>query len=555
MKYYSIAIFECTPLHIPQHSAIRIRIRIRIPNPTIGYGTHYVDLWCGSPPQRQTVIVDTGSGITAFPCSGCRDCGVPDYHIDRLFVEEESSTFDETTCSNQGDCIMDRSVCNGNTCSVTMAYAEGSRWSAYEAVDRCYVAGPHETPLVSVLAESSDASSLEGDDMNPKHAADLAFGMTFGCQTRKDGIGQTVRSVFHAPAEDHQGRNRGRGHDNGGVDQRLHLTPMVYTPRFDQGRRSFSNVYVRRMMLREGKYGESVQSTDVNPNKGVVVLDIDEGTLNRGGTIVDSGTTDTYFNSGINAEFSRVFLKITGRNHNNNPLNLSDEEFKQLPTILIQLASDDPTNSMHDVYKTTGLAGSIDPLHPSDVILAIPPSHYMEYNPSQNVYCSRFYPTERSGNVLGANAMMGHDVFFDMENNRIGWAESACDYTRTVQENGYDFEITGDLKPVEEVGGNGGAVDTTTTAAAAAENNNGDENKPCESISSGAKCQTIEGCTWGWGKCTKIGDSDNNNDNDNDTANTDTEEEATPADASATAAASEQQDRDPEPIEDDATET
>jgi hypothetical protein len=27
-----------------------------------GYGTHYADLWVGSPPQRQTVIVDTGSG-------------------------------------------------------------------------------------------------------------------------------------------------------------------------------------------------------------------------------------------------------------------------------------------------------------------------------------------------------------------------------------------------------------------------------------------------------------------------------------------------------------
>ena len=25
-----------------------------------GYGTHYVDLWVGTPPQRQTVIVDTG---------------------------------------------------------------------------------------------------------------------------------------------------------------------------------------------------------------------------------------------------------------------------------------------------------------------------------------------------------------------------------------------------------------------------------------------------------------------------------------------------------------
>jgi hypothetical protein len=65
-----------------------------------GYGTHYVDLWCGSPPQRQTVIVDTGSGVTAFPCSGCSEnCGVPDYHVDELFVEADSATFQANTCA------------------------------------------------------------------------------------------------------------------------------------------------------------------------------------------------------------------------------------------------------------------------------------------------------------------------------------------------------------------------------------------------------------------------------------------------------------------------
>jgi hypothetical protein len=36
-----------------------------------GYGTHYVDLWVGSPvPQRQTVIVNTGSSITSFHARG-----------------------------------------------------------------------------------------------------------------------------------------------------------------------------------------------------------------------------------------------------------------------------------------------------------------------------------------------------------------------------------------------------------------------------------------------------------------------------------------------------
>lgn len=33
-------------------------------------GYYYTNLFVGTPPQKQTVIVDTGSSLTAFPCSG-----------------------------------------------------------------------------------------------------------------------------------------------------------------------------------------------------------------------------------------------------------------------------------------------------------------------------------------------------------------------------------------------------------------------------------------------------------------------------------------------------
>lgn len=32
-----------------------------------GYGTHYADLWCGTPPQRQTVIVVSLAGFIFSP--------------------------------------------------------------------------------------------------------------------------------------------------------------------------------------------------------------------------------------------------------------------------------------------------------------------------------------------------------------------------------------------------------------------------------------------------------------------------------------------------------
>jgi Xylanase inhibitor N-terminal len=149
-----------------------------------GYGTHYVDLWCGTPSQRQTVIVDTGSGVTAFPCSGCSsDCGVPKYHASPLFVERDSSSFKKLTCQQ---CL--RGTCRkyggtdgggGDECHIGMSYQEGSSWSAYEAVDSCYVGGPHVAP-------TADDGGV--DAMDPSHAPAFAFDMKFGCQTHLTGL-------------------------------------------------------------------------------------------------------------------------------------------------------------------------------------------------------------------------------------------------------------------------------------------------------------------------------------------------------------------------------
>lgn len=232
----------------------------------------------------------------------------------------------------------------------------------------------------------------------------------------------------------------------------------------------------------------------MNPNEGIRVLDLSESVLNTGGVIVDSGTTDTYWNRGIASEFNRVFASMSGRQHSNSGIELTDEELHALPTIIFQLVSDvENTNpQVEDAFHTPGMAGVLDPNHPSDILLAFPPTHYMEYDDSTGMYTSRFYPTEGRGSVLGANAMMGHDIFFDVDNDRLGWAESLCDYTTLVKTNGYEFDITGDLKGPQTEDDNGGPSLSTE----------------CESYSNGAKCQTAEGCSWYWGKCTKNNEED-----------------------------------------------
>lgn len=125
-----------------------------------GYGTHYVDLWVGTPPQRQTVIIDTGSDITAFPCEECKtNCG-KGYHLDRSFQHSLSSSFTKLNCqdcqfgtcktltysSHSGTSSNDNNDAD-KICKVGVRYAEGSSWNAFEAKDDVYLGGLHDQPL------------------------------------------------------------------------------------------------------------------------------------------------------------------------------------------------------------------------------------------------------------------------------------------------------------------------------------------------------------------------------------------------------------------------
>jgi hypothetical protein len=135
---------------------------------------------------------------------------------------------------------------------------------------------------------------------------------------------------------------------------------------------------------------------------------------------------------------------LTGKAYSHNPVDLTEEELNALPTILIQIAGDEAYNQglfkNQDPAKVPGLAKAVDPDHPYDIIWAVPPSHYMEWDTKQNKYIARFYVDESSGSVLGGNAMMGHDVYFNIDEQRIGLAESDCDYTNLIKEGGFPVD-------------------------------------------------------------------------------------------------------------------
>lgn len=320
---------------------------------------------------------------------------------------------------------------------MSASYQEGSSWQAFEATDVVYSGGPHD---YSTTEESS-------------------FRLYFGCQTRITGFFKTqladgimgmemAESSFwkqmsdarvlreesfslcfsQQPTASRSGTGAG-ALTLGGVDERLHATPMVYANQLNS--KGWFAVRIKRVFLRTNG-GERVRvPREDHPYVHIAQVNLSGEDLNSGSVILDSGTTDTYLSYQLYHGFNKAWKSLMGRSYDNSSHRYSDEELFALPTILFQLEAHDKDDG--DPSTTPGLVGSLDRDRPTDVLVAMPPTHYMEYNPNNQRYSSRLYFSEKRGGVLGANFMMGHDILFDAHRGRVGFAESSCDYNDVLR--------------------------------------------------------------------------------------------------------------------------
>lgn len=294
-----------------------------------GYGTHFTYVYVGTPPQRQTLIIDTGSHYTTFPCTDCINCGS---HTDKFWAPKNSTTYK-------------KSICPGKPmCSIKQQYTEGSSWEGFEVQDKIWP-GDMETSL------------LPG-------ANEYAVGFNFACQTKATGLFRTqladgILGLSNSPDTlPNQLVSKGVTTSStfalcfrigggimtlGGVDQRVSPKPIKYA----------------QMINVAAKIGKSNKNqTDVEGDRanwfGVQILQVQiqsklngqsypvtnkTNLFNTGkGVIIDSGTTDTYLPKALTADINAAFLKVSGFPLQAKPFslppNFDKEKIKSLPTFI-----------------------------------------------------------------------------------------------------------------------------------------------------------------------------------------------------------------------------
>lgn len=103
-------------------------------------GYYFIDIYVGWPnPQRQSVILDTGSSLLGFTCTNCSQCGV---HNDKPFNPRLSTTSRWLGCNGVCECS------SQNVCTYSVEYEEGSSLHGHMFTDVTVLGGKWENGTV-----------------------------------------------------------------------------------------------------------------------------------------------------------------------------------------------------------------------------------------------------------------------------------------------------------------------------------------------------------------------------------------------------------------------
>lgn len=364
------------------------------------YAYYFADLLVGTPnAQKVSVIVDTGSALCGFPCAACGHCGS---HLDPLFDITKSKSAEVVPCSN----LCDHGCNSEQHCAYEQSYAEGSSVTGYwfkdtvELVDRVTV---DNAPVNATLGCHDDERKLF-------YTQRVNGIMGLAPRKTKDGRPTILRELFSDKAHISTELFSLCLGEWGGL-----LTVGSDNEAYHTYRVGGSGGIQWIPMTLPGYYAVAPQKLSMH---GVVLVE-DPGAFGMQ-TIVDSGTTFTYFPSEVYNVIDKAFEAFCTAP----PGCSAKRDVTETGCWML----DDPKIGLSDLPTLSMSFGM-------GVDVAWPPEAYMYARNVPGLWCRAFADNGLQQNtVLGLSWMLHKDLILDVANVRLGIAEAACPEYRLAPE-------------------------------------------------------------------------------------------------------------------------
>lgn len=416
----------------------------------IGTSMSSLDQETSNSAQKKLVIVDTGSKNLVLPCKPCKFCGKN--HFSPYPYDMKESSTDITLKCYEGCTFPTSKECtksffsekmNFHKCEFRQKYSEGSIIKGFEVNDWVWFGLPDERKSVDFYMQygvfHTFGCQTKETGLIREQYADGVFGLgllrldnDYKKERKKEHV-HFVKTMYQNRLVNHVAFSICLSKDAGILslggtslrsntdtlpdrntlqNQPRHLEPMAFEP---LRKSSYYKIKVKSFYVGDQKVDLHISIDDDEDDD-----DTDksaENPFNDGrGTIIDSGTSESYFPKVVAEPFRDAWEKSMTRGDSAKEYDddeshiYSFEDFTSLPNITIVLSHGyewviEPryylSTDEKDIDFERGWDGEIE-------------------------FDFQIHFVESKGCVLGANAMIGHDILFDLSHQRVGIAKSIC---------------------------------------------------------------------------------------------------------------------------------
>ncbi len=361
---------------------------------TIYGNTHYLNyyygyLYLGKEGKKQSYILDTGSSITTSPCNLCKDCGK---HQNGLYQINEN---DILKCSDSKCSLVSNSCSMGSDCSFSISYSEGS----------------------SIYGKFINELIRFGDD----YEIDIPFEFPIGCTNKETHLFKTQLADGIM----------GLQNSEKSFPSILFKLNRIKRNLFSLCLGNEGGLFSIGEILNDIHLNNNISYFNLPSNRFYVIeilsIDIDKFSVKINNenniyyySIVDSGTTISYFPSKFANESFKIVKAICNRDENKGKCGENSYD-KHLGECFKFKNEDDMNYALDNIFPnfTFNFANNIS--------FIWEPRNYYFHN-SKTSFCLGFVGENSQKFTLGTTFMRGYDFIFDTENSKLGFVKANCSY-------------------------------------------------------------------------------------------------------------------------------